>query len=47
MGGVLEMNGDLQANLEWSQHSAAVIGCFHHLLEHPVYRLEYIYSSKL
>ena len=36
------MNGDLQTNLERSQHSAAVIGCFHHLLEHPVYGLEYI-----
>ena len=36
------MNGELQANLEWSQHSAAVIGCIHHLLEHPVYGLEYI-----
>lgn len=36
------MNGDLQTNLERSQHSAAVIGCFHHLLGHPVYGLEYI-----
>ena len=35
----VNMNGDLKANLEWSQHSVAVIGCFHPLLEHPVYRL--------
>ena len=38
-GEVLEMNVDVKANLEWSQHSAAVIGRFHPLLEHPVYRL--------
>lgn len=41
-GGSIGKNGDLQANLEWSQHSAAVIGCFHHLLEPRVYGLEYI-----
>lgn len=38
-GEVLEMNVDVKANLERSQHSAAVIGRFHPLLEHPVHRL--------